>query len=106
MPAALNKRRLAPHGYVAVNKPMAKALYEQGITVTLCGNNVNNYHVFGGWHLGHTINRKEIDTQYAGFPDLAALYTWEHRCSDMLSYLDKELGTYLVYFVAAKDLPH
>lgn len=92
-------RRLAPVGYVAVTKPLAKELYEQGHAVTLCGNNVNASHVFKGWYLGYTITKQEMDIQaYCPHPTFAAI------AGSFLSYLDKELGAYVVYYVKASAI--
>ena len=93
--AYVNKRRYAPQGYTAVTKPLARQLYNAGVAVTLCGNNVNSFHVFGGWHLGCTIT-KDWPQGYESFDDIV---------SNFLSYLDHELGTYSVFYVKTSDLP-
>lgn len=79
-------KRLAPVGYVAIDRPSAKLAYEEGYVVTICGNNVNRYHVFDGWHLGYSFSRlSEAD--------------WEATVSSFMSHLDKELGRYPVFYI-------
>ena len=92
-------KREAPSGYVAVTKPYAAQLYEQGIAITMCLNNVNAYHIFHGWHLGYTID-KASDRQ-AGYDD----YSFKDFVVSYLSYnANNELGTYAVFYVKASDI--
>ena len=90
-------RRQAPAGYVAVTRPLAKTLYEQGYAVTLCGNNVNSFHVFDGWHLGYATQK---DNRHEAPEDRP---TFDSIVGSFVSYLDKELGTYAVYYVKRED---
>ena len=83
--------REAPEGYVAVTKLLAQSIYNAGKSVTLCGNNINAFHVFGGWHLGCTVSK---DTHAQCFDDIV---------NSFLSYLDKELGSYVVFYVKKED---
>ena len=88
-------KRVAPHGYVAVTKPLARKLYEQGRDITICGNNVNAYHIFHGWHLGCTINIHQEHTVDSNnkpidFGDIIQNY---------LYYLEPSMGVYYVYYV-------
>lgn len=92
-------KREAPAGYVAITKPYAASLYEQGIAVTMCTNNVNAYHIFQGWHLGYTIDKK-IDTDN-GYGD----YSFNDFVGSYLSYnANGELGNYAVFYVKASDI--
>jgi hypothetical protein len=90
-------RRLAPVGYIAITKPLAQELYEHGHAITLCGNNVHAYHVFNGWYLGHTMRRCSMTEHYPS-EEFAA------NVASFLSYLEKELGTYVVYYVKASAI--
>lgn len=85
-------RRVAPQGYVAVTKPLAELLYNDGKSVTLCGSNVNTFHIFSGWHLGCTIS-KDIYTQ-----------CFNDSVNSFLSYLDEELGSYVVFYIRREDI--
>lgn len=91
-PKAINKRRIAPPGYIAVNKNLAEHLYNKGRNITLCGNNVSSYHVFSGWCLGYTVNSCDGKVKF------------QNHVNDFLSYLDKELGTYAVFYVKESDV--
>jgi hypothetical protein len=84
---AYKTKRHSPKGYVAVTKLMARELWSKGCDVTFCGNNVNSYHVFGGWRLGYTSNKEYSERCF------------DAVCIDMLSYMEDELGRYLVYYV-------
>jgi hypothetical protein len=89
-------RRLAPLGYVAITKPLAKELYEQGHAITLCMNNVNAYHIFQGWHLGYVIDKESPLYSDYRFDDLVGSYrTYQPK---------SELGTYVVYYVKTCNL--
>ena len=81
-------RRTAPDGYQAITKPLARQYFDAGVPVTLAGNNVNNCHIFDGWHLGATVQRMRGERQ-----------TFDDICRNMLSYLEPELGYYLVYYI-------
>lgn len=83
-------RRAAPAGYVAVDKPLARLCFNKGTEVTLAGNNTNAYHIFNGWHFGCTIT----DTEGEDF---------DRICSDFLSYLDRSLGRYVVFYIRTAD---
>ena len=81
-------KRYSPQGYVAVTKPLARLLYSQGYAVTMCGNNVNCYHIFDGWRLGCTINNdKDKD------------YTFDEIVGNYVSYNTNELLRYPVFYV-------
>ena len=92
--AYVNKRRIAPQGYVTVTKPLAKILYNKGVSIVLAGNNVNNYHIFNGWHLGCTIEENQKDIQ-----------SFEQLVNSFMFYLDNELGKYPVFYVKREDIP-
>lgn len=96
-------KRYCPQGYVAVTKPLARKLYELGYSVTFCGNNVNAYHVFNGWHLGCTMNISERDGTYNPYTKETIPDDFQDVVNNFLSYLDKELGTYCVYYVKQSD---
>lgn len=81
-------KRVAPRGYVAVTRKLAQVLYDEGYPLTICGNNVNTFHVFGGWHLGYTLKKDRHNDNT--FDDI--LNSWKH-------YLERELGTYPVFYV-------
>ena len=84
---------------MAITKPYAASLYEQGIAVTMCTNNVNAYHIFQGWHLGYTID-KESDKQ-GGYSD----YSFDDLVKSYLSYgVNGELGHYAVFYVKTSDI--
>lgn len=92
-------KRLAPMGYVAITKPFARALYEHGHAITLCGNNVNAYHVFKGWHLGCTSGDGATAQSYA-YPREA----FDSILASFLFYPEPELGTYAVFYVKASAI--
>ena len=94
-------KRYCPSGYVAVTKPLARKLYESGIEITLCGNNVDSYHIFGGWHLGYTINcHEENKTDYNGVP-----VDFQTIIDSYASYnLGNELGRYAVFYVKKEEV--
>ena len=84
-------KRIAPQGYVAVTIQLAEQLFNEGKKVTLCGNNVNNFHVFDGWRLGCTIV-KENDA------------TFTEHVKQFMQYMEKELGRYPVFYVQRGDI--
>jgi hypothetical protein len=86
-------KRIAPQGYQAVTRQLARCMYDTGYDVTLCGNNVNAYHVFQGWGLGCTVN-------YA----LYNHYDFGSVVNNFMFYLEKELGSYPVFYVKTQDL--
>lgn len=93
-------KRYAPSGYTSVTKPLARKLYENGCDVTLAGNNVNSFHIFGGWGLGCTINmRDDRNTEHNNVP-----VDFEDICQGFLDYLEPELGRYVVFYVRLTDL--
>ncbi len=83
--------RLAPKGYVAINRPSAKRAFEAGLEVTVAGNNVNSFHIFNGWHLGCTIDKARHEGEYGN--------DFDSIVANFMSYLDRELGTYPVFYV-------
>lgn len=87
-------RRLAPSGYIAIDKPSAAKAFDNGVIVTLCGNNVNSYHVFGGWALGISLDKARQDS-YGN--------TFDSLCKDFLWALDRELGEYAVFYIKSGD---
>lgn len=81
-------KRIAPYGYVAVTKPLAQLLYNEGYAVTICGSNVNSYHVFKGWRLGATVdNVKDKD------------YTFDTIISNYEMYNVGGLSKHVVFYV-------
>ena len=98
MKNAYPTRRLSPEGYSAITKPLAKELYNQGFDVTMCGNNVNSFHIFKGWYLGYTVS-KERTEQLTSLP-----YDFSDLVNNFLFYLDTELGYYPVFYVKSEDL--
>lgn len=92
MRGAYVTKRIAPDSCVAITKLLAQQLFEEGEQVTLCGNNVNSYHIFDGWNLGCTVVRENVGDEKS-FDDLCKLY---------LAHLDRELGRYLVFYVKKK----
>lgn len=93
-------KRIAPKGYVAVTKQLAELLYNQDVTVTMCGNNVNSYHVFEGWCLGYTFNKRGI-TERSAYE-----WTFTRIVNNFMFYLEKELGTYPVFYVQSTGVKH
>ncbi len=93
--AYVNKRRAAPQGYVAVTKKLAERLYDEGKPITLCGNRVRSFYVFDGWYLGMTVSVQ--DTREYG-------YNFNDYCENYLNGLDRELGSYIVFYVKLEDL--
>ncbi len=81
-------KRIAPLGYVAVTKPLARELYLAQKDVTFCGNNVNSFHVFEGWQLGSTYCLSSYGPN-SSFEDLV---------KNFLFYLEPELGRYVVFY--------
>jgi hypothetical protein len=96
-------KRDSPQGYVAVTKPLARKLYELGYNVTLAGNNINSYHIFEGWHLGYTINIASAPSSYDPYTKETTLDDFSYIVQSFLSYLDRELGYYCVYYVKETD---
>lgn len=91
-------KRQAPAGYIAIDKVLAQALYEGGYSITLCGNNVNMYHVFHNWCLGCTIDKQTTEER------TALEYTWQDHINSFMFYLEPELGRYIVFYVKVQDL--
>lgn len=80
---------LAPTGYVAVTKPLAKRLYESGVCITFTGDRVNSCHVFDGYHSGCTIHKSDT-SEYDTFESVVKAYT---------HYAMNGLGTHPVFYV-------
>ena len=93
--AYVNKNRIAPSGYVAVTRPLAEKLWKEGKNVTLCGNDVNSFHVFDGWRLGCTVS-SSLEWCYSK--------TFEDVVNNFLFYLEAELGKYPVFYIKQNDL--
>lgn len=93
MRSAYVTKRIAPQGYVAVTRKLAEILYNEGYPVTVCGNNVNSFHVFNGWHLGYTLN-KQLINEFSAYD-----HTFESLLCNFMFHLEKELGTYPVFYV-------
>lgn len=89
----INSRRLAPAGYVSITKPYARLLYESGKEITIAGNNVNRFHIIEGWHLGYSTTMEEQEQRH-----------FEDVCRYFLHYLDRELGSYAVYYAKQEDI--
>jgi len=85
----MNKREI-PNGYKQINITQARKLWGTGAEITVYPNNVNSYHVFGGWHLGCTADE-----------DRQAESTFDEFHNAWLSYLDSELGRYGVWLIPA-----
>ena len=92
MKNAYKTKRLAPQGYVAVNKNLAEILYNEHIPVTIAGNNVNSFHIFNGWTLGCTMVKNFI-VQYG------EENTFSRLVKGFMQYTERELGTYPVFYV-------
>ena len=82
--------RIAPTGYVYVDRPLAEVLFDAGVPVTMHGNNINSYHVFGGWQLGCTAALRDTD-EVQPFASICAGYMYYN--------MEPELGKYLVFCV-------
>lgn len=89
----VNKRREAPKGFVCVDINLAKRLFEQHIEMTIAGNNVNSFHIFGGWCLGYTPS-----------DEAATFQTFDEILNNWISHLEPELGSYPVFYVSKKNL--
>lgn len=85
-------RRIAPQGYIAIDRPSAKLAFEADLPVTIAGNNVNSYHIFSGWYLGCTIDRVRCDES---FESIVRNFCW---------FLEPELGRYPVFYVQASEV--
>lgn len=83
-------KRVAPEGHVAVNKTVARKLYERGRNITLCGNKVRPCHVFDGWGLGCTVNKQNFDQSFDNIVHIFILSQ------------DSGLGAYAVFYVEAE----
>ena len=81
-------KRIAPAGYVAVTRKLAEVLYNESYPVTVCANNVNSFHVFDGWGLGCTFQNEKHDNN-----------RFNVLLNSFMFYLEKELGTYPVFYV-------
>ena len=90
-------KRLAPKGYIAIDKPSAKRAFDAGLEVTLCGSNVNSYHVFNGWYLGCTIDKARHEGSYGN--------DFDSILNNFLYYLESELGRYAVFYVKVQPKP-
>ena len=93
MVGAYQTKRLAPPGYMAVTRPLAQQLYDREVPVTLCGNNVTSFHVFGGWCLGRTVQKNQMEGRQ-----------FENIVNGFLFYLEPELGRYVVFYVRKDSL--
>ena len=98
-------KRLATSGYVAVTKPLARKLYEEGKAITLAGNNVNSFHIFNGWNLGCTVKKEQVDRHCAQGHTDEPSYMFESLVNNFLFYLDNELGKYPVFYVKREEIP-
>ena len=85
-------KRQAPQGYVAVTRPLAEQLYNEGKEITLCGNNVRMFHIFQGWGLGFTANNTQIEE-------------FQLLVNSFLHHLYPEFGSYPVFYVRKCDIP-
>ena len=93
-------QRIAPEGYQYIDRNLAKAVYQADKPITIHGNNINSYHVFEGCRLGYTIQRSDQESR-AGLYDDSSLEGIVRR---YMSYLEPELGKYVVYCVRKTDL--
>jgi hypothetical protein len=93
MKGRVNTRRDAPRGYVAIDKNLARELYNKQIEIAVCGNNVNAFHVFGGWHLGYTPSAECMIES-----------TFDDMLNNFLFYLDAELGRYPVFYTKRENI--
>jgi hypothetical protein len=80
-------KRVAPQGYVAVTRKLAHMLYCQGVPVTVCGSNVNCFHVFNGWYLGYTLPYRGND------------YDFDTMVNSYVFHSDTELLRFPVFYV-------
>ena len=73
-------------GYKRVNLRTARKAYDEGKMVVIYPSNVNDCHIFDGWHLGCEICNKGGDS-------------FDAVLNSFLFYMDKELGTYAKFLV-------
>jgi hypothetical protein len=56
-----------------------------------------------GWHLGYTINIASAHSSYDPYTKETTLDDFSDIVQSFLSYLDRELGYYCVYYVKETD---
>ncbi len=85
--------RQPPTGYVCIDVYLAHRMFDAKLACTMTGNNVNAWHVFGGWRLGYTWSIDAMTDQ-----------TFAELLNNWLYYLDSELGSYPVFYARKSDL--
>ena len=62
------------------------------------GNKVNEYHITGGWNLGHDVEIKAVQTEGAWVYTVNNDKTLDQFINAFLYYQNSELGTRAVYW--------
>lgn len=70
-----------------LRKPAARKAYDNGETVILVGDNVNEFHILDGWHLGCRIAKNEFDNG-----------SFDAHVAQFEFYLERELGRRAAYY--------
>lgn len=91
--------RLGKYQTISITK--ARNLYNAGHKVGIVGNNVNEYHFFGGWHLATWISL--ADAIAKGYGSLDGCVQFDARVANFKFYLEPELGRRVRFFVQVED---
>jgi hypothetical protein len=80
------------------NITKARNLYNKGITIFLVPCKV--YPDFNAmWIRPFDINKSTVENEYAGYPDLIALYSFDSRVNNFSYYnCNSELGNYVHFY--------
>ena len=83
-----------------VNKhTVLKAARDKGHWIGyIAGNKVNDYHIAGGWNLGHDVEIKAVQIEGAWVYTVNSDQTLEQFINAFLYYLPRELGTRVAYW--------
>ena len=77
---------------IKMNKTEARKRYNNGQEIILAGDNVNTFHILGGWALGCRIS-KEVGPQH-----LPGESDFDARVRNFEWYLERELGRRAAYY--------
>ena len=80
-------------GLIKIAESSARNLFDLGIPLTVVGNNVNDFHFFGGWHLAYPLDSQRYNEDGVSFDRFLNQY---------LAYLEPELGRSAAFFVDQK----
>lgn len=78
--------------YKRINKTVARKLYNEGKTIIIVGDNVNDYHFFDGWHLASQMNKGDVEYS-------PSVSEFDARVNNFEFYLEPELGRRAAFFI-------